>query len=49
MKVGDLVKMYWNHVPAIGIVLEVKRKTCTLMTNEHGAITLDKGHVSTNV
>ena len=46
MKVGDLVKMYWNHVPAIGIVLEVKRTTCTLMTQEHGVIEVEKGHVS---
>ena len=49
MKVGDLVKMYWLSVPAIGIVLEVKRTTCTLMTQEHGVIEVEKGHVSREV
>jgi hypothetical protein len=51
MKSGDLVKMwrYPSTTPAIGIVLEVKRKTCTLMTNVHGILEIPKKHVSKEV
>ena len=45
MKVGDVVKVWWNHKSAIGTVLEVRRKTCTVMSNEYGIREYDKGHV----
>ena len=45
MKVGDLVKVWWYHKEAIGIVLEVRRKTCTVMSDKYGIHEYDKGHV----
>ena len=45
MKVGDTVRVWWNHKPAIGIVLKVRRKTCTIMSEKYGIHEYDKGHV----
>jgi len=45
VKVGDLVRVWWKHKPAIGTVLEVRRKTCVIMSGKYGIHEYDKGHV----